>query len=68
MTDTYSLILNNIGVSGMYQYMDILKKDGLTVNVDFHFKYHPPYHNNASQVEFIFFDSKYYIFYQLKWN
>lgn len=68
MIDSFSLIIKNTGISGMYQYIDCLKNDGLVINKDFHFKYHPPYHNNTSQVEFIFFDSRYYMFYQLKWN
>lgn len=65
---TNSIVVVNTSVSEMYNYIDILKKDGLKPNIDFHFKYYPPYHNNTSSVEFIFFDQRYTTFYKLKWS
>lgn len=63
-----SVIINNTTVAGMYAYMDMLKKDGLLVNIDFYFRYYPPYHDSISKVEFIFVESKYALFYKLRWE
>lgn len=63
-----TVIIPNTTVSEMYQYIEMLKQDKLFPNIDFHFKYYPPYHDNTSSVEFIFFDQRNTTFYKLKWT
>ena len=68
----HRVILRDIALIEIFQLKDQLVRDGLVMNRDFEWKYHPPQWDGFTQehpkhVEFSFQDPSLATFYQLKW-
>ena len=69
----HRVILRDITLIEIFQLKDQLIRDGLIMNEDFEWAYHPPMWDGFTQerpkhVEFSFRDAALATFYQLKWS